>query len=557
MELAISRSVLDNVPEEILIIDVENYTIIDVNKALLEALKLSREEVVGKTCYAVTHRRSSVCVAPDDICPISEMLRTGKPVSVEHTHFSRDGSPVYVQVSASPIKDKTGKITHAVHMAQDITERKRLELDLLRFKLGVERSGNVVFLTETDGRIIYVNGMFEKIYGYTREEAIGKTPRILKSGTLPGEVYKQFWDTLLAGKVFAGEIINKTKDGRLLTMEGSANPIIGEHDTVLGFLVIQHDITERKRMEEELKCHSVHLEELVEQKVGELLDSEARFRAISSSAKDAIIVLDDEDRISYLNSAAEGMFGYAQGEVLGKYMHDLFAPIRYRERYLAGLEKFWETGQGALIGKTVEFVAVRKGGLEFPIELSLSAFQLGGKWHAAGMVRDITERKQLQAHLRDITYKLGGVAQGGCYVSESFERTLRIFFNLTSHGVRGLAIVREDPDGLVKDYGLKPETIMLLAPRPLKGFPVLSNMQDVSLAVSNFLKDDGGVVLLDGLEYLASMFGFDAVYRFIQEKRFDFLSFGALLLVPINMAAFSSKEVALLESELKLLEVKT
>ena len=124
MEHVVSRSVFDNVSEHILIVDVEDYTVVNENRALLEALKLKQEEVVGRPCYEVTHHRSTVCTALDDVCPISEMLRTGKPVTAKHTHYDRDGNAFYVEVSTSPIKDKNGKITHAIHIVKDITETK-------------------------------------------------------------------------------------------------------------------------------------------------------------------------------------------------------------------------------------------------------------------------------------------------------------------------------------------------------------------------------------------------------------------------------------------------
>ncbi|HMB44699.1 MAG TPA: histidine kinase dimerization/phosphoacceptor domain -containing protein, partial [Candidatus Methanoperedens sp.] len=133
------------------------------------------------------------------------------------------------------------------------TECKQAEEELLKFKLGIERSDEVIFITNIDGSIIYINPAFEKIYGYSREEALGKTPRIIKSGLLPSEAYKTFWDTLLEKKVVNGELINKTKDGRLLNIDGSANPILNDDGNIVGFLAIQRDITERKLAEEHIK----------------------------------------------------------------------------------------------------------------------------------------------------------------------------------------------------------------------------------------------------------------------------------------------------------------
>jgi len=83
---------------------------------------------------------------------------------------------------------------------QDVTERKKIEEELLMFKLGIERSNEAIFITKIDGEIIYINPAFEKIYGYNMEEALGKKPNILKSGLLPPEAYKSYWNTLLGKK---------------------------------------------------------------------------------------------------------------------------------------------------------------------------------------------------------------------------------------------------------------------------------------------------------------------------------------------------------------------
>lgn len=140
-----------------------------------------------------------------------------------------------------------GVIASAIGIEEN---RMRAEEELSKFRLGIERSADAIFITDPNGMIIYINPAFENIYGYGREEALGKTPRILKSGTLPQEVYKQFWDTLLAKKATTGEIINKTKDGRLLNIEGTANPIMDREGNIIGFLAIQRDITMRKQSEE-------------------------------------------------------------------------------------------------------------------------------------------------------------------------------------------------------------------------------------------------------------------------------------------------------------------
>ena len=138
-----------------------------------------------------------------------------------------------------------------------------------------------------------------------------------------------------------------------------------------------------------------------ETEIAALKESEKKFRALSESAKDAVILLDRDGDIAYWNKAAEDIFGYSAREVIGRELHQFLAPEQYREAYKRGSKHFRETGEGAAIGKTLELSAIRKNGAEFPVELSISAVKLKGKWHAIGIVRDITERKKAEDERRE------------------------------------------------------------------------------------------------------------------------------------------------------------
>jgi PAS domain S-box-containing protein len=107
-------------------------------------------------------------------------------------------------------------------------------------------------------------------------------------------------------------------------------------------------------------------------------------------------MMDDEGNISYWNEAAEKIFGYSVQEALGKELHIFLAPRKYHDACRRGVLIFKATGCGHVVGKTLELEAVRKDGTGFPIELSVSAVKIEEKWHATGIVRDITERKQAE-----------------------------------------------------------------------------------------------------------------------------------------------------------------
>lgn len=127
-----------------------------------------------------------------------------------------------------------------------------------------------------------------------------------------------------------------------------------------------------------------------------LQDSEEKFRTITTTANDAIIMLDNGDCISFWNEAAERLFGFSRVEVMGGKLYEKIIPAGLRAAYIKGFKSFRDTGQGAVIGKTVEFTAMNKSGTEFPIELSLSSVKIDDKWNAVGIIRDITERKNME-----------------------------------------------------------------------------------------------------------------------------------------------------------------
>lgn len=156
-----------------------------------------------------------------------------------------------------------------------------------KFRLGLERSADAVFMTDVEGTIVYANPSFEKIYGFSINEVIGATPRILKSGVISKEQYQQFWDTLLNKGTVSGEIINKSKDGKLIPIEGTNSPILDENGNILGFLAIHSNITQRKENEEALKRRNEYLAASAE--IGRLVTSTLELEAIFTRSVNLVV----------------------------------------------------------------------------------------------------------------------------------------------------------------------------------------------------------------------------------------------------------------------------
>ncbi|MDX2430666.1 MAG: PAS domain S-box protein, partial [Bacteroides sp.] len=149
--------------------------------------------------------------------------------------------------------DKDGKPLSLIGTIQDITERKLDEDKISKLNYAVEASSEVIFMTDLEGIITYMNPAFTTVYGHKAEDVVGKvTPRILKSGVMDESAYKYFWDEILNKRVIVGELINKTKDGRNIPVEASNNAIVNEDGTIIGFISIQKDISVRKESEDEL-----------------------------------------------------------------------------------------------------------------------------------------------------------------------------------------------------------------------------------------------------------------------------------------------------------------
>ncbi|OYV96574.1 MAG: hypothetical protein B7Z62_07925, partial [Deltaproteobacteria bacterium 37-65-8] len=156
---------------------------------------------------------------------------------------------------------------------------------------------------------------------------------------------------------------------------------------------LQHEVSERKRIELTLQ------------------ESEEKFRKISESAQDAIIMMGTDQRISFWNAAAGHIFGYTAAEALGQELHTLIAPPQAHAAFAHSFPHFQESGTGPVVGKVIEITALHKGGKEFPVELSISAAQFGGQWHAISIVRDITGRKAAEAKIQRLTQLYAALSQ--------------------------------------------------------------------------------------------------------------------------------------------------
>ena len=131
--------------------------------------------------------------------------------------------------------------------------RARLEQSRRRLTMAIEQATDSVIITNTEGTILYVNPAFEDITGYSRAEAIGQNPRVLKSGKQDDAHYKELWDTISAGKVWRGRFINKKKDGSFFTEDAAITPIRDKHGEIVNYIATKRDVTQELQLEEQYR----------------------------------------------------------------------------------------------------------------------------------------------------------------------------------------------------------------------------------------------------------------------------------------------------------------
>ncbi|MEI6193858.1 MAG: PAS domain S-box protein, partial [Verrucomicrobiota bacterium] len=178
-----------------------------------------------------------------------------KGIQFETVHVRKDGGVMPVEVSSQGIHFEGED--YLVSVIRDISVRKQTEAKLHQLEQSMAVAANGIFLVDTAGKIFWVNAAFTRLTGYRAEEALGQTPRLLKSGQHDVGFYRQMWQTVLAKKVWQGELINRRKNGTLYNENKTITPVKDAADRVTHFICVQEDITERKQAEAKIQAAAV------------------------------------------------------------------------------------------------------------------------------------------------------------------------------------------------------------------------------------------------------------------------------------------------------------
>ncbi|MGA3328607.1 MAG: PAS domain S-box protein, partial [Terriglobia bacterium] len=238
---------MEGLDEMIIVVDRE-YRYVIANRAFLNYRGVTREQLVGQLVSVLLGKDLFEGTAKKRM----DQCFQGKVVKYEmRNNFPGIGDRDLL-VSYFPIEGPAG-IDRIAGVLQDITERKRAEAEHLRLMTAIEQAAEAVVVTDAEGGIQYVNPAFSAMTGYSREEALGKNTRILKSGKQDAAFYASLWATILAGQVWRGEMINRRKDGSLYTEKMSITPVRNEQGEMTHIIAMMEDITAGRLMEDQFR----------------------------------------------------------------------------------------------------------------------------------------------------------------------------------------------------------------------------------------------------------------------------------------------------------------
>lgn len=245
------KAVIECLPDGVIVADRTGAFLI-INTAARQILGLGPKDVPSADWV-----RTYGCCLSDGVTPYTaDQLPLARALGGEEVKdaeiFIRNGNLPdgrWIDASALPWRDEADAMRGALLIFRDVSDKKKARELNERLSRVVEQTGDSVFISEGNGTIVYVNPAFEQTTGYSRDEALGRTPRLLRSGQPDGELSQEIWDTVLAGGVFRGALVNRKKDGELYRAEHTISPITGPEGRCEYLVSVAKDITERLQSE--------------------------------------------------------------------------------------------------------------------------------------------------------------------------------------------------------------------------------------------------------------------------------------------------------------------
>jgi PAS domain S-box-containing protein len=238
------RTIFETAPYGIIVVRSKDNIVMAVNNEFLKMLRCNIEEVLGKNIEILHFWENPV----SRTFFLETLEMNGEIENYRATLINQNNEKLECIISAKIII--YGKEEARLIIIQDITEIIKNEERLILLNNAIEQAVEAVIITDKNGKILYVNSAFEKIFGYDKEYALNKTPNILKSGKQSAEFYKTMWDTISKGNVWTGEVINKKSNNEFCNQEISITPI-KKNNEITHYVAVLRDVTEFKKIYQE------------------------------------------------------------------------------------------------------------------------------------------------------------------------------------------------------------------------------------------------------------------------------------------------------------------
>ncbi|BHH84867.1 hybrid sensor histidine kinase/response regulator [Desulforhopalus sp. 52FAK] len=240
--------------QDIVTIQNMDMEIVRANKVAHELFGYELGGLKNKKCYQAFLGQDEPCSG----CPVTKTGLDSCPHTglVYNEHVNKT-----FQVSSFPIISESGRMHQLVHVAKDVSQYLKDELEKNQLMAAIEQTSDSVVMTDIHSNIQYVNPAFERSSGYSKEEAVGKNARILKSGEHEEHFYQLLWNTLLSKQVWRGKLINRHKNGEIYVEYATISPVLNGDGDIVNFVALKRNITREEQLEQQLQ-HATRIEAL-------------------------------------------------------------------------------------------------------------------------------------------------------------------------------------------------------------------------------------------------------------------------------------------------------
>jgi two-component system, cell cycle sensor histidine kinase and response regulator CckA len=364
------RSLVETSPDAIICTDLTGKIILCNQKSVQSQGAKSVLELLGRNFFDL--------VAPEDrdrVKPLIEIaLAQGVTRNLEFCMIRADGTRYHVESGSSRIAGAAEGTKAVIFILRDVTERKLADAMLRKLSRAVEQTADHLVITDRNGVIEYVNPAFEQLTGYSLEEVVGKTPRILRSDRHDQKFFKKLWSTILSGHVFRTIFTNRKKNGELYFQEETITPITDGNGKITHFVSTGHDITQRKQAEEALR------------------QTEAQYRSIFENAIEGIYQASLDGRFLTVNPALVRMLGCeSDAELINCAVEQFYLNPSTRANFSRQIQQ-------QNVVSSFEAEVLRKDGKTIWISENARAVRnlQGEIEYYEGTVENITQRKQAE-----------------------------------------------------------------------------------------------------------------------------------------------------------------